>query len=58
VGIFYKLSPILSVTCNAYCEAVFHAVPSDKMTSDDIHANQTPKPACTLNKVQCNQASY
>jgi len=29
------------VTCNAYYEAVFCGLPNNKMTPNDIHANQT-----------------
>ena len=33
--------PIFFVTCNAYYEAVFCGLPNNKMTPNDIHANQT-----------------
>ena len=37
--------PTFFVTCNAYYEAVFRSVdcglPNNKMTPNDIHANQT-----------------
>ena len=34
-------SPHFFVTCNAYYEAVFCGLPNNKMTPNDIHANQT-----------------
>ena len=33
--------PPFFVTCNAYYEAVFCGLPNNKMTPNDIHANQT-----------------
>jgi len=34
-------APHFFVTCNAYYEAVFCGLPNNKMTPNDIHANQT-----------------
>ena len=36
---FYKAARL--VTCNAYYKAVFCGLPNNKMTPNDIHANQT-----------------
>ena len=33
--------PNFIVTCNAYYEGVFRGLPNNKMTPNDIHANQT-----------------
>ena len=33
--------PHFFVTCNAYYEAVFRGLPNNKVTPNDIHANQT-----------------
>jgi len=34
-------APHFFVTCNAYYETVFRGLPNNKMTPNDIHANQT-----------------